>query len=52
MLLDRFTRPVFGYHGCDQALADDLIAGRRSIADWPLSRNAYDWLGHGLYFWE
>ncbi len=39
---------VLAYHGCDGAVADRLIAG----ADFRLSRNDYDWLGHGIYFWE
>ena len=50
--MDRFTRTVYAYHGCTQALADELIAGDRSIDDWPFSQNEYDWLGHGIYFWE
>jgi hypothetical protein len=29
-----------------------LVAGIRPIATWPQSRNPYDWLGHGIYFWE
>ncbi len=52
MIPDRFARPVYGYHGCTQALADELISGARSVDAWPRSRNEYDWLGHGLYFWE
>ena len=52
MTPDRFTRPVYGYHGCTQALADELISGARPVAAWPRSRNEYDWLGHGIYFWE
>lgn len=40
---------VLGFHGCDQSLADQLVAGD---ADVNVSRNAYDWLGSGAYFWE
>jgi len=50
--VDRFTRIVLGYHGCDPAFADSLIRGDRRIADWQPSQNPYDWLGHGIYFWE
>ncbi|MCK1671705.1 hypothetical protein [Bradyrhizobium sp. 150] len=39
---------VLGYHGCDESIADKLLAG----ADFKESTNAYDWLGHGIYFWE
>ncbi len=39
---------IFGYHGCDLAVARMVLEGgtlRPSI-------NAYDWLGSGIYFWE
>lgn len=39
---------VLGYHGCDQAVADRLVSGD----DLKPSRNDYDWLGPGIYFWE
>lgn len=39
---------VLGYHGCDLAVADALVAG----TPFELSQNAYDWLGRGAYFWE
>jgi len=39
---------VLGYHGCDRAVADRLLAGE------PLkpSANEWDWLGPGAYFGE
>jgi hypothetical protein len=43
---------VLGYHGCDREYADALMAGEVAVEDWRPSRNAYDWLGHGIYFWE
>jgi hypothetical protein len=39
---------VLAYHGCDQAVAERLIAGARFVT----SENDYDWLGSGIYFWE
>lgn len=39
---------ILGYHGCARPVADRLLAGE-SFAQ---SANAYDWLGHGIYFWE
>ena len=39
---------VLGYHGCDRAIAEQLIAGAPFVA----SENDYDWLGSGVYFWE
>lgn len=42
------TSFVLGYHGCDSTVAERLLAGD----DFKKSTNAYDWLGHGIYFWE
>lgn len=39
---------VLGYHGCDAAVAEDLLRNRSFVP----SKNAYDWLGSGIYFWE
>lgn len=39
---------VLAYHGCDKSVAEDLLGG----ADFKVSRNGYDWLGPGTYFWE
>ena len=39
---------VLGYHGCDEAVAEALLAG----SPFELSDNDYDWLGCGAYFWE
>lgn len=40
---------VFGFHGCDQSLIDEIILGQNSLR---ASENDFDWLGHGVYFWE
>jgi hypothetical protein len=39
---------VLGYHGCDAATAEAILAGDPMH----LSAKAYDWLGPGAYFWE
>jgi hypothetical protein len=40
---------VVAYHGCDQRLVEQvLISGERLNK----SRNNFDWLGEGIYFWE
>jgi hypothetical protein len=39
---------VLGYHGCDQTVAEKLLAG----GSFKKSQNDYDWLGWGIYFWE
>jgi hypothetical protein len=40
---------ILGFHGCDQSLVDKVISGQTSLEP---SKNNYDWLGHGIYFWE
>ena len=45
----RYQRTVIGYHGCDAALAANVLAGQTGLK---LSANPYDWLGGGIYFWE
>jgi hypothetical protein len=39
---------VLGYHGCDKKVGERVLAGERLKP----SENEYDWLGHGIYFWE
>jgi hypothetical protein len=48
----RFPRVVLGYHGCLEPLATELLTRKRPIGEWPVSRNTWDWLGEGIYFWE
>jgi hypothetical protein len=40
---------AIGYHGCDRTLAGRIVAGNAELKP---SQNAWDWLGHGIYFWE
>ena len=40
---------IIGYHGCDKDLAEDVLSGKISLN---ISKNQYDWLGSGIYFWE
>jgi hypothetical protein len=44
----RYDRTVIAYHGCDEAVARRLLEGE----PFKKSRNNYDWLGEGVYFWE
>jgi ribulose-5-phosphate 4-epimerase/fuculose-1-phosphate aldolase len=39
---------IFGYHGCDESVLRMVLDGGMLRP----SQNAYDWLGHGIYFWE
>ena len=40
---------ILGFHGCDRTIRDAVIGGQEVLKP---STNAYDWLGHGIYFWE
>ena len=40
---------IIGFHGCDQTTMHNIINGKTQLKQ---SRNKYDWLGHGMYFWE
>jgi hypothetical protein len=40
---------VLGFHGCDAAVADKVIAGKAHLEP---SNKPHDWLGSGAYFWE
>jgi hypothetical protein len=38
-----------GFHGCDAAVAERVFAGSAHLKR---SKNNFDWLGEGIYFWE
>ena len=40
---------VLGFHGCDKSVRDKVISNKDYLRN---SSNDYDWLGHGIYFWE
>lgn len=50
--MERFARVVIGYHGCTKAFARKLLLEETAVANWRPSENEWDWLGHGVYFWE
>ena len=42
---------VLGFHGTEKSIVDKVVKQqRRTHLDH--SRKSYDWLGHGVYFWE
>ena len=45
------TRPglLIGFHGCDRSRQEKLLEDSTII---PVSDKPFDWLGHGMYFWE
>jgi hypothetical protein len=40
---------VLGFHGCDKNVGESVLSGKSKLKP---SENSYDWLGHGIYFWE
>ncbi len=44
----QYDRTIIAYHGCDVETAQALLDGE----SFKPSVNDYDWLGHGIYFWE
>ena len=40
---------VIGFHGCDKSTRDKIISDQDIMRH---SYNNYDWLDHGVYFWE
>ncbi|WP_332852789.1 hypothetical protein [Duganella sp. S19_KUP01_CR8] len=40
---------LIGFHGTDQKTAEKVLSGKSHLT---VSENDYDWLGHGIYFWE
>jgi hypothetical protein len=45
------TKPglIIGFHGCDEEVRDNVVMGKAKLS---FSKNQYDWLGYGMYFWE
>lgn len=40
---------IIGFHGCEKEIGEKLLNGKLPIKK---SARSYDWLGHGMYFWE
>lgn len=49
-LYQRVPGLVLGFHGCDASVAEAVLS--RPDKHLRSSENAWDWLGHGIYFWE
>lgn len=48
-MYSRRSNLTIGYHGLDESIGKRIIAGEDELLP---SENDYDWLGHGIYFWE
>jgi hypothetical protein len=40
---------ITAFHGCDQSVFEKVLYSHTCLT---MSNNDYDWLGHGIYFWE
>lgn len=40
---------VIGFHGCDLEVRNKLVNNPNNVQ---ISTKPFDWLGHGMYFWE
>ena len=40
---------IIGFHSCDKNLGLKLLSGKDKLKP---SKNSWDWLGSGIYFWE
>ncbi len=43
------TGLILAFHGCDKSVANNVLNGTSLLKE---SNNKYDWLGHGIYFWD
>ncbi len=41
---------ILGFHGCDASVGEKILSGAGPHLH--PSEKEYDWLGHGIYFWE
>lgn len=48
-MYDRRSNLIYGFHGLDEDIGRRIINGEEDLR---ASKNHYDWLGHGVYFWE
>ncbi len=41
---------ILGFHGCERAVGEAILTGQEPHLK--PSEKKWDWLGHGIYFWE
>ncbi len=49
-LYQRHSSFVLGFHGGEKSLLDEIVSGKKSHLT--SSKGKFEWLGHGIYFWE
>ena len=40
---------VLGFHACEREIGEEILGGKKGFK---ASKNSFDWLGNGMYFWE
>ena len=40
---------IIAFHGCNEKTYEEIVFQGKELK---ASENTYDWLGHGIYFWE
>lgn len=48
-MYNKLPNLVIGFHGCSKSTYDKVIHDGQELKS---SENSFDWLGHGIYFWE
>ena len=48
-MYEKLPNLVIGFHGCSKKTYENVIFKNQQLK---ASENSYDWLGHGIYFWE
>lgn len=48
-LYEKISNLILGFHGCNKHTFEEVIYRGKMLKP---SKNKYDWLGHGIYFWE
>lgn len=48
-MYSRLPNWVLGFHGCSRVTYEAVLYRHEDLRP---STNTYDWLGHGIYFWE
>lgn len=49
-LYQRYPSFVLGFHGTEESVVDEVVTGK--TIHLKKSDGKYEWLGHGIYFWE
>ena len=49
MLYSKKPAYIYGFHGCSKSVYESVLLNDELLQE---SKNQYDWLGNGIYFWE